>query len=993
MHGAFGAAAQLAALVGIDDATRLYRLELEDTPAPLVVERWHGRERLSGDFQWTVDLLSTDAALPIDDWLGKPATLHTRLADGGLIPRSGLVREAACLGADGGLARYRLALVPWTWLLTQGRHSRVFQDRTVVEIVEAVFAGYAPLAAWQLGDEVGPFLAQVRPRSYCVQYRETDAAFVQRLLAEEGLGWRLEEDAEAAAGHRLVLFADSASQPEDAASADGGGVRYHRSDATEARDSVQGVGLRRRIGADRMSVLGTDYKTMQAVTAQLPLQHAGHDGVLEQYDPGGAYAWADTADAERHARLMAQAAEAGREQWLGHGTARTFRTGTWFRLLDAPSAPGAEAAAPELLLVAVEHAGVNNLPVDLREAVRAELGPVPAWDEEEPPAGPAAVGLQERADAVGYANAFEAVERSRPWRPVLLDDTGARATPRPTAPGYQTGIVVGPEGKAHASGHQELHSDALGRVRVRFHFQQGREEGDRDSCWLRVAQRYAGPGVGSQFLPRIGQEVLVAFLEGDIDRPLLVGALYNGRGEAGVPATPGGEPARQDLSAYEHARDHAPSAQANLAGGHAPPWHGMGAGDHAHRNPGALWGIKSKEWGGHGHSRLVFDDSDGQLRLQLATTQSASELNLGHLVHQADNFRGSFRGEGFELRTDAWGAVRAEAGLWLSAYGKLGDTSAGDAVGPSALLAQLQGLGGTFSQAAATHQTVRLAGHEGAHAAQASRLVGDQSPLQALLASAKTTVPGNDYAAARGEAGDRSPAAGDGRIPHTGDALLGLAAPAGIGLVAGQGLAWSVGETLTLASGQASNLAVAGNLRIHSGQAIGLLAAAVDGQAEDTGLSLVSGEGELDIQAQNNDIRVRSRDRLRLVSANAEVDLAAGRAVHLATSGGASLTIEDGNIVIACPGEIRVHAGKHSFTGPTQLSREMNAWPATKFDEQVRVRFPSGKPAANYRYEIVRADGARVHGVTDGDGWAEVQKSAGIETHRIRLLGPAGGGP
>src|SRR5690606_36604043 len=210
--------------------------------------------------------------------------------------------------------------------------------------------------------------------------------------------------------------------------------------------------------------------------------------------------------------------------------------------------------------------------------------------------------------------------------------------------------------------------------------------------------------------------------------------------------------------------------------------------------------------------------------------------------------------------------------------------SAGDAVGPSALLAQLQGLGGTFSQAAATHQTVRLAGHEGAHAAQASRLVGDQSPLQALLASAKTTVPGNDYAAARGEAGDRSPAAGDGRIPHTGDALLGLAAPAGIGLLAGQGLAWSVGETPTPASGQASNLAVAGNLRIHSGQAIGILAAAVEGPTEQIGLSLVSGEGALDIQAQNNDIRVRSRDQLRLVSANAEVDLAAGKAVHLATS-------------------------------------------------------------------------------------------------------------
>lgn len=151
-----------------------------------------------------------------------------------------------------------------------------------------------------------------------------------------------------------------------------------------------------------------------------------------------------------------------------------------------------------------------------------------------------------------------------------------------------------------------------------------------------------------------------------------------------------------------------------------------------------------------------------------------------------------------------------------------------------------------------------------------------------------------------------------------GDALLGLAAPAGIGLVAGQGLGWSVGETLTLASGQASNLAVAGNLRIHSGQAIGLLAAAVEGQTEETGLSLVTGEGELDLQAQNDELRLCSRDQLKVVSANAEVDLAAGKTVHLATQGGASLTIEDGNIVIACPGEIKVHAGKHMFVGPTR---------------------------------------------------------------------------
>ena len=992
MHGASGAAARLAALAGIDGATRLYRLELADAGAPLIVERWAGHERLSGDFHWTVDVLSTHADLPFDRWLGKPARLHSRLADGTSMARSGLVREAACLGGDGGLARYRLALAPWTWLLSRGRHSRVFQDRGVVAIVEEVFAGYAPLAAWRLGDEVGPFMAAARPRSYCVQYRETDADFVQRLLAGEGLGWRLEEDDAAPAGHRLVLFADSAGLPEDPASCADGGVRYHRSDGTETRDAVQGIGLQRRIGADRLAVQCTEYKSARSIAAGLPLEHAGHDVRLEHYDPAGAYAYASADDAARQLRLMAQAEEAGRELWMGHGTARSFRAGTWFRLLQAPSAPGGDVAPPELLLARIHHFGINNLPVDLREAVRDELGDAPPWEHDESPGDMAGTALQARAASVGYANWFEAVDRSRPWRPVLADGTGARRNPRPTAPGYQTAIVVGPDGTTTPSGSHELHCDALGRIRVRFHWMDDAAPGKaHSSCWLRVAQRYAGPGVGTRFLPRIGQEVLVAFLEGDIDRPLVVGALYNGRGEAGVPPTPGGRPAATDPAAYAHARDHRPSAQGNLAGGHAPPWHGMGGGGDAHRNAGALWGIKSKEWGGDGHSRLVFDDSDGQLRLQLATTQAASQLNLGHLVHQADNYRGSFRGEGFELRTDGWGAVRAASGLWLGAHGRPADAPAGDASAPAALLARLASLGEAFSSAAATHGTVKLAAHEGVQAAGASRLADDLAPLRALLASAKTTVPGRDHGEARREAAGRSASAAAGRVPHTGDALLGMSAPAGIGLVAGQGLTWSAGETLTLASGQSSDLAVAGSLRVHAGQAIGVLAAAAEGQVGEAALSLVSGEGGLELQAQNHRLGIRSRDSLKMASANAEVDLAAGKAVHMATSGGASLAIEDGNIVIACPGAIRVHAGKHGFTGPTHLSREMNAWPETRFDDAYVVRSQrTGKPLRNVEVELRRDDGAVLRLQTDDQGRLPTQRSDRLESVTLAVLGRRG---
>nr|WP_238376645.1 phage baseplate assembly protein V [Luteimonas abyssi] len=120
----------------------------------------------------------------------------------------------------------------------------------------------------------------------------------------------------------------------------------------------------------------------------------------------------------------------------------------------------------------------------------------------------------------------------------MADDTGARLNPRPTAPGAQSAIFVDVAGGTTATGRGEVHCDRLGRIRMKFHFMDGAGDTAKASCWLRVAQRYAGPGVGSQFqfLSRIGQEVLVAFLDGDIDRPFVVGALYNDRGEDGVPA-------------------------------------------------------------------------------------------------------------------------------------------------------------------------------------------------------------------------------------------------------------------------------------------------------------------------------------------------------------------------------------------------------------------------------------------------------------------------
>ncbi|WP_425480829.1 type VI secretion system Vgr family protein [Montanilutibacter psychrotolerans] len=995
----------LAGLARYTGAQRLYDLAWgEGGATDWVVERWQGWETLSpggtsdglsGGFEWWIDALSTNAGAPLDRLLGQRLGLLTRSADGSQSTRTGLIREAQCIGGDGGLARYRVCLVPWTWLLGQGRHSRVFQERSVSEIVASVFAGYAPLAAWQFGDEVGPFLDARRPRSYCVQYRESDLAFVSRLLAEEGLGWRIEEAPDAPAGHRIVVFAESGQGPQDAAAESGGGIRYHRSDATEASDTVQAFGLVRRLGSAAVTVLSDDYKAVSVQSANVPLSGGDHAATLEDYDPVGAYAFADRNEADHYAGLLAQARQTPRRHWLGQGCVRSFRAGSWFALRNAPLADG---TPDEVLLVSVHQAGVNNLPAAVREGVEHALGAAPAFANGAAPALPSVQwqAVRERAAAVGYANAFTAVPRDQPWRPVLHDGTGARINPRPTAPGYQTAIVVGPEASDSPNGSHELHCDRLGRVRVRFHFQQSAGDGEAaDSCWLRVAQRYAGPGVGSQFLPRIGQEVLVAFLDGDIDRPMVVGALYNGHGEAGIAPSPGKAASAGEATAYTQAGDHRPSAQANLAGGHAPPWHGSSADAQGHRNAAALVGIKSKEFGGEGHNRLVLDDSDGQLRLQLATTHAATQLNLGHLIHQADNFRGSFRGEGFELRSDQWGAVRAQAGLWLSAYAIGDDTGAGDAVAATALLKQATALAKTFSQVAGTHKTVKLAAHEGASRANQSQLVADAAPLAALLKSASTTVPGSELGQAQSAAPERSAAGGSGRVPHSGDALLGLAAPAGIGMVAGQSVQWLVGETLSVASGQSANTAVAGNLRIHAGQAIGWLANAVEakeGGGAAHALALVAGEGKLEFEAQHDSATLQSRDALKVVSANAQVELAAGKTVHLATAGGASITIEGGNIVVACPGNITVHAGKKSFLPATQLSREMNTWPQTRFNDTYVLRNEvTDEPLANVMVELTRADGAKMQLVTDAQGRLPQQKSEWMDRVVMRVMGKAKG--
>ncbi|GAB2844738.1 type VI secretion system Vgr family protein [Pseudoduganella ginsengisoli] len=906
----------LAALAAYSSQSRLYALAFGDggEVEALLVEAFTADDALQGLGRRDVIVLSASAQIDVAALVGKPATLQISLADGTRCAFTGDVSAVAQLGSNGGLARYRLTLTHWLWRLGQVRNSRVWQDKSVQDIVDDVFGAYAPLARWRWSEETAQCMAGGAPRSYCCQYRESDLAFVGRLLAEEGLAWRVEEDGD---GAQLVLFADSTQRcavPDDPSSP----ARFHGARAGEQDDTVQALHAGRAARVALTSLLSYDYKAGRVVAAGAVSDAAGNGmlAALEHFDAPGPYHYANNAQAQRYADLQMQGREARSQWWRGRSTLRTLRAGVRLAIDGAPLAQDSEAA---FTVVRVRSVGINNLPQPASAALAELFGPIPELLQDySPPEADADFALAvAQARTSGYANLFEAAPSSLPWRPQWQDSDG-RHHHKPTANGSQSAIVVGADGAESPQGADELYCDRLGRVRIRFHWQ----DGGNATCWVRVAQRAAGGGMGSQFLPRIGQEVLVQFLENDIDRPVIVGALYNGQGEGGVAPTPGGQAAQDAASPFDRARDHAVSGQGNVAGGNSPVWHGASGDSAGHRNGAAQWGIRSKEFGGSGYNQLLFDDTDQQGRVQLKTTHAATELNLGHLIHSADNYRGSLRGQGAELRTDAYGAVRAGAGLLVTSYGISHSAAArepaGDNTAGIALMKQAVAIAQSFSGAATSHATVALSSHAGAAKASSSRLDDNAAPLPALLTALSGMVSDSGTDAALADAADKQTAPADGKLPHLTDPVIAIAARGGLGVVAGQDVQLANGETVTLMSGADTQWQSGGKLRVHSRQAIGMLGGAVAAGDGGIGLQAIAAQGDVDVQAQAGTLAIQSRDDLQVVSANAHVDWAAARRITLATAGGASITIEGGNITVQAPGKITIQAGKKSFDGPAQ---------------------------------------------------------------------------
>lgn len=970
-----------AALAEFSGASRLIDLRIgERDEYGLLVEAFAAEEAVQEVGLRDVIALSTSATIPVIALLGQPATLELALADGTRERFSGEICDAAMLGSDGGLARYRIRIAPWIWRLAHVRNCRVWQDKRVIDVVDAVFADYRPAARWRWSDETASFMADALPRSYCCQYRESDLDFVLRLLAEEGLCWRVEEGDE---GHGLVLFADSSQPgavPEDASSASDGGIRYHGVSSVEQRDSVQSLHARQRLHASLMTVLSSDYKARRSVSANSP-SHVRYNKLpeLESYDVPGQYAYANSAQARRYVDLQMQGKEARGQLWSGRSTVRTLRAGTRMNVTGAPLRQLGAAGA--FTVLRVSSVGINNLPPPARDALAELFGPIPELLEQALRVVPADFGLAiAQARRTGYANCFEAIPAAAPWRPELPGSDG-RTHAKPTARGAQSAIVVGMGGSDSAQGADELCCDRLGRVRIRFHWQ----DGGNATCWVRVAQR----SVGFQFLPRIGQEVLVQFLENDIDRPVIVGALYNGQGEGGVVPTPGGERVAQaKVSPFEKANDHARSGQGNLAGGNSPVWHGASPESEGHRNGAAQWGIRSKEFGGSGYSQLLFDDTDGQGRVQLRCSHAATELNLGHLIHSADNYRGSFRGLGAELRTDAFGAVRAGDGLLVSSYKINHGASVRDPVGENASgIGQVQQavkMAEAFHQAAKIHQTVGLAAHAGASKADSSVLNENAAPLKAMFAAMSGSVDDTHF----NDASRKTTNASENRLPYAIGPLIEVTAKGGFGISAGQDLQLSNGEIITLMSGQDMQNVVGGLLRVHAIQAVGVVSGAINDIGNSTGLEFIAAKDLINIQAQRAELKLQAREEINIASNRSFIDFAATKNIILSTAGGASIEISGGNIDVKCPGLIKIRAGKKSYSGPSRIDANFPALPqgAMKFDEKFQLLDAAGDPMQNVRYVITKQDGGEISGVTDDAGFVSFQQGFSAEKIVIKII-------
>ena len=433
----------------------------------LHVHRFSVRESISSPFTVKVLARSADPCIDFSAVIGQPAALRVAGADRGWSGICHHVRlvQAVDLGlAEVGLSTYEIAVVPRLWLLSQRISYRIFQHLAIPDIARAVLEEWGIQATWRIDAATHPRLV------YKVQYGETDLDFLSRLLEEAGIAYAFTHDGD---GSRLML---SDAIHESAPRRDAPIVHVESPTERTPQEFVTHLSIEEGIRTDALTIRDHDFqRPAWALLGEARRGLAAEGGPLERhsYQPGAFLVERDgMAHEDRYGAVLAA------------------------RALDGERA--------DRCVISFD---TNAIDLHAGQVVTVEGHPRPELD---PRVGLLITSLSIEGSPHGdWTIRATAVPASTPWRP-------ARRTPKPRVSGVQSGIVVGPPG-------QEIHTDEHGRVRVQFPW-------DRDaqgSCWLRVAQGWAGAGLGMFALPRVGQEVLVAFLDGDPDAPIVVGRVAN----------------------------------------------------------------------------------------------------------------------------------------------------------------------------------------------------------------------------------------------------------------------------------------------------------------------------------------------------------------------------------------------------------------------------------------------------------------------------------
>ncbi len=414
-----------------------------------------------------LSLLSEKATIQAADLLGKPVTVHVEMRDGVKRHFNGYVTRFGLGPHRGRYHGYRAVVRPWLWFLTRTTDCRIFQEMSVPDIVKKVFSDHG------IANFESKLFRSYTPWNYCVQYRESDFSFVARLLEHEGIYWYFEHTDGA---HKLVLV-DSQSA-HDAAS--GYETLRYIEDAAHAppdQEYISNWVFSEGVKTGKSVLTSYDFERpstpLQVETAHIR-SHELAD--YERFDFQGDYV--QKADGSQWVENRMDELQCGFQEIRGRSNALGLAVGCNVKLSHHPR----DDQNSEYLVTALQ--------ID------------------------ASVGIFESADSgAKFECRLDAIPSTQQYRP-------ARNTPKPVVQGPQTAVVVGPGG-------EEIYTDKYGRVKVQFHWDRYGQKNDKSSCWVRVSSPWAGKNFGGISIPRIGQEVVVDFLEGDPDQPLITGRVYN----------------------------------------------------------------------------------------------------------------------------------------------------------------------------------------------------------------------------------------------------------------------------------------------------------------------------------------------------------------------------------------------------------------------------------------------------------------------------------